>query len=74
MAAAAHVPGLRDNGNGLLFSGYNRDGVVDANEFVWIGDTAMGAWGRTDEWDGTSGEQPRGVEADGHACEHPQEL
>ena len=51
----------RLDGNGLLFSGYNRDGVVDANEFVWIGDTAMGAWGRTDEWDGTSGEQPRGI-------------
>ena len=30
----------RLDGNALLFSGYNRDGVVDGNEFAWIGDTA----------------------------------
>ena len=35
----------RLDGNALLFSGYNRDGVVDGNEFAWIGDTAMAAWG-----------------------------
>jgi len=61
----------RLDGNGLMVSGYNRDTLIQNNEFVWIGDTAMAAWGYTDAQspseqlppgegiDGTAGEQPR---------------
>jgi hypothetical protein len=49
----------RVDGNGLFLSGYNRFALVTDNEFVWIGDSAMAAWGYTDEHDGTGGEQPR---------------
>ena len=50
----------RVDGNALFLSGYNRGAVLDDNEFNFVGDTAMAAWGYTDEHDGTGGEQPRG--------------
>jgi len=49
----------RLDGNGLMLSGYNRQTHIKYNEFVWIGDTAMAAWGYTNDIDGTNGEQPR---------------
>ena len=50
----------RVDGNGVFLSGYTRDVVIDANEFVWIGDCAMAGWGYTTmDGDGTAGEQPR---------------
>jgi hypothetical protein len=50
----------RVDGNAVLLSGYTRDVVIDSNEFTYIGDSAMAAWGRTTEdGDGTGGEQPR---------------
>ena len=58
----------RVDGNALMFSGRNRDGIVDRNEFVWVGDTAMAAWGYTDEWDGTAGEQPRDITVSRNFC------
>eukprot|EP01060_Flectonema_neradi_P040482 TRINITY_DN9233_c0_g2_i1.p1 TRINITY_DN9233_c0_g2~~TRINITY_DN9233_c0_g2_i1.p1 ORF type:complete len:805 (+),score=170.65 TRINITY_DN9233_c0_g2_i1:44-2458(+) len=39
----------RIDGNGLMFSKYNRDSIVSRCEFEWIGDSAMAAWGYTDE-------------------------
>ena len=38
------------------------------NEFAWIGDTAMSAWGYTEEHDGTGGDQPRGIIIDRNKC------
>lgn len=50
----------RVDGNAVLLSGYTRDVVIDSNEFTYLGDSAMAAWGRTTEdGDGTGGEQPR---------------
>ena len=67
----------RIDGNAIYLGGYARDVVVDGNEFVWIGGTAIASWGDTstalDESgrrkpladpigpDGRSGEQPRGT-------------
>jgi len=39
----------RMDGNGLMLSRYNRRAIVSNSEFAWIGDTAMAAWGYTDE-------------------------
>ncbi len=58
----------RVDGNALQLSGYNRRAALRNNEFVWIGDTAMSAWGYTDEEDGTSGDQPRGTIVEGNVC------
>ena len=56
------------DGNGVFFSGYNRNASVEANEFFSIGETAISQWGYTDGspvpgmgWDATSGNQPRGT-------------
>ena len=56
----------RLDGNGLMLSGYNRYASILENHFAWTGDTAIAAWGRTDElsdngshgWDGTGGDFP----------------
>lgn len=49
----------RVDGNALFLSMYNRHTSIDNNEFAWIGDSAMAAWGNTHENDGTGGDQPR---------------
>ena len=56
----------RLDGNAIMLSGYNNNTVILKNEFVWIGDTAIAAWGNTKGssvkgmgWDGTDGDQPR---------------
>ena len=51
----------RLDGNAVFLSGYTRDVLIQDNEFVWIGDSAMAAWGYTDMIDGTGGQQPRGT-------------
>jgi hypothetical protein len=38
------------------------------SDFVWTGDSAMAAWGYTDEHDGTSGDQPRFTSIVGNRC------
>ena len=58
----------RVDGNALFLSGYNRDAVLDSNEFNFVGDTAMAAWGYTDEHDGTGGDQPRGTIVSNNVC------
>jgi len=49
----------RLDGNALLLSGYNREAALTYNEFTFIGDSAMVAWGYTNGIDGTDGNQPR---------------
>ena len=56
------------DGHGIFFSGYTRGAVVDRNEFVSIGETAVNQWGYTDGspvpgmgWDARAGNQPRGT-------------
>jgi len=51
----------RIDGNAIFLSGYNRGTVIQRNEFVWLGQTAIASWGRTDEYDGTGGQQPRHI-------------
>ena len=45
--------------NAISINGYNRHTTVDVNEFVWLGQSAVTSWGRTEGNDGTSGNQPR---------------
>ncbi|XP_065183777.1 uncharacterized protein LOC135814571 [Sycon ciliatum] len=63
----------RLDGNALMLSGYNREAVIENNEFVWIGDSAIAQWGYTSGtevygfgWDGTDGNQPRGTQIIGN--------
>merc|ERR1711988_175636 len=64
------------DGNGVGINGYNRNATVERNEFLWIGDTAIFAWGHTGQClnencskklaykvgpDGRQGEQPHGT-------------
>jgi hypothetical protein len=56
------------DGHGVFLSGYNRGAVIDQNEFVSIGETAISQWGYTDGspvdgmgWDARAGDQPRGT-------------
>ena len=58
-AAVSDCLFTRIDGNAVFLSGYNRRTVVARNEFVWLGQNAVASWGRTDEWDGTGGQQPR---------------
>jgi hypothetical protein len=37
----------RLDGNAVFIGGYNRNLTIDANEFVYIGDSAIAAWGDT---------------------------
>ena len=58
---------IRMDGNAFMLSRYNRHATVSESEFAYIGDTAMAAWGWTNElsnngmlgYDATSGEFPR---------------
>jgi len=52
------------DGHGVFFSGYTRGAVIDRNEFVSIGETAISQWGYTDGspvpgmgWDARAGNQ-----------------
>jgi hypothetical protein len=69
------------DGNGIGLNGYNRNASIMDNDFEWIGDSAMYAWGYTgyclDENctrklpykvgpDGRGGEQPRGTRVSGN--------
>ena len=70
------------DGNALFLSGYTRGVTLAGNEFAFIGDNAMAAWGYTRDLasrandrdalpfgvgvDGTGGTQPRGTEVVGN--------
>ena len=61
----------RLDGNAISINRYARDVIISRNEIVWNGDNAVSAWGdagnisfadgTTMGWDGTTGNQPRGV-------------
>ena len=48
-------------GNALFLSNYVRNAIIEANEFKYVGDSAIAAVGSTELIDGTSGNQPRGT-------------
>eukprot|EP00759_Apiculatamorpha_spiralis_P016491 PhF_6_TR2266/c0_g1_i2/m.3917 len=54
------------DGNAIMISGYNRRTLITKNNIMWTGDTAIAAWGYTDDMspngiDGTAGNVPLGV-------------
>ena len=59
----------RLDGNALMLSGFHRGATISNSHFAWTGDTAIAAWGRTDElsdggihgWDATAGDIPQGT-------------
>ena len=53
-------------GNALMLSNYVRNSVIESNEFVWVGDSAIVLIGSTNLMDGTSGNQPRGTKVIGN--------
>ena len=53
-------------GNALFLSSYVRNAVIEGNEFVYLGDSAIAAVGSTDLIDGTTGTQPRGTKVIGN--------
>ena len=53
-------------GNGVFLSGYVRNAVIQNNEFVWSGDSAIVSVGDTNLFDGTLGTQPRGTKITGN--------
>eukprot|EP00912_Choanoflagellata_sp_UC4_P000607 UC4_evm1s378 len=64
----------RNDGNVIMLSGYHRSATILENHFRWTGNTAIAAWGRTDEitdkgiygWDGTSGNFPWKTKVEGN--------
>ena len=48
-------------GNALSLSNYVRNAIIEANEFKYVGDTAVSLLGSTELIDGTNGNQPRGT-------------
>ena len=63
-----HCTFTRLDSTALFLSRYNRGANITENEFVWLGQNAMAAWGETDGVDGTGGEQPRGTRVVGNVC------
>ena len=49
----------RIDGNAVFLSGYNRRAAVLRNEFSLLGQNAIASWGRSVDYDGTGGQQPR---------------
>lgn len=59
----------RLDGNGVMFSGYNRFATVQNSDFQYIGGSAMAGWGYTNE---TSGDNHPYAGVDGTDGEHPR--
>ena len=57
---------IRLDGNAVFLSGYNRNAQILDNEFSWLGQNAIASWGRSERYDGTGGEQPRGTRIAGN--------
>jgi hypothetical protein len=57
---------VRLDGNAIFLSGYSRQIAVTRSEFAYIGENAIATWGDTDEWDATSGQQPRDTLVEGN--------
>ena len=58
----------RLDSNALLLSGYSRGAVIRDNEFCWLGQSAIAAWGLLDGEtnSGLGGAQPRGTLIEGN--------
>ena len=49
----------RLDGTAIILTDRTRQITIEDCEFEWLGESAMAAWGHTDEWDGRGGRQPR---------------
>ena len=60
----------RCDSNALMLSGFTRGVLIEDNDFSYIGDSAIATWGytRDNDYDGTSGEQPRGTVVRGNVA------
>ncbi len=55
-------------GNAVVLSNYVRNAVIEGNEFVYTGDSAILAIGSSNLIDGTNGNQPRGTKIIGNVA------
>ena len=64
----------RLDGNGISINGYHRDLRIDHNDFSWIGDSAMAAWGYTGKClnQNCSRSLPYKLGPDGRGGEYPR--
>lgn len=46
------------DGNAIMLNGYNDGTTIQNNEFSYIGNNAMAAWGYSNLWDGTAAQFP----------------
>ena len=60
-ATVANCTFVRLDSNALFLSGFNRNCLIAQNQFSWLGQSAIAAWGLTIYNDGTNGDQPRGT-------------
>lgn len=51
----------RLDSNAISMNGYTRDVVIDRNHFEWLGQNAIASWGRSNYFNGTDGNFPRGT-------------
>jgi hypothetical protein len=51
----------RLDGNAIVLNGFNRDVLIDSNEFYMIGESAVVSWGRVNGADARNGTQPFGT-------------
>ena len=58
----------RIDSNAVFLSGYNRRAQVVRNEFSLLGNNAVASWGRSVDYDGTGGQQPRHSLIEGNVC------
>jgi len=49
----------RCDGTAIILTDRTRQITIEDCAFEWLGESAMAAWGYTDEWDGRDGRQPR---------------
>ena len=49
----------RLDGTAIILTDRTRQITIEDCEFEWLGESAMAAWGYTNEWDGRDGRQPR---------------
>ena len=49
----------RLDGTAIIMTDRTRQITIEDCEFEWLGESAMAAWGYTNEWDGRDGRQPR---------------
>jgi len=59
LSSIKHCRFSRLDGTALMLLYRTRGVVIRHCEFEWLGESAMVAWGHTQEWDGRDGRQPR---------------